>query len=162
MASYRIGPSGVFTSDDLIADAKTLDGQLEALGDNDLTTVSEQYFDGYQRFYSEWKTFYHGLTDYTVFGPAWNDSNRDQLIQFEDRLEALKSNYKKESGNEANIPDGGVKPNVDGPKDGFLDFLGIKKFFTQYKWPIIGAVVLLLLILFREPIAALIKGATRK
>lgn len=95
MAEYRVGPSDFFTPGDLHADADTLNGQVDALdavyesGGGD---PSADLQDAWARFTAQWHAFYR-----SAFGSFWDDlatavnnSNRDQLIQYEQRFEALR------------------------------------------------------------------------
>lgn len=157
-ATYRIGPSDFFTSDDLAADAATLDRQIGLLDDQDLTTVSQSYFDGWQDFVSEWKKFYSS-TFFNFIGAGWNDSNRDQLVQFENRFSTWASQYTTETHQA--LPGGVIAPST-GAKDTFGDHLGnqlrpLAAAASAYKWWLIGGAVVVLIIVYREPILRALK-----
>jgi hypothetical protein len=98
-SSYRIGPSDFFTSGDLQADGATLNGQVNRLDDADLSKPSAEWFDAWNAFVVQWRAFYKSLG----FFSAINDSNRDQLIQFEHRFNDLASQYQDATGD--TIPD---------------------------------------------------------
>lgn len=157
---YRIGPSDTFSNADLKADAATLNGQIDTLDNQDMTTVTQAWFDAWFDFRGEWKRFYSNTILGSFFGPAWNDSNRDQLIQFEDRFGTFAQQYKNQTGGE--LPGGVVDPST-----GAGDTLGahLKKqleaplvILDSYKWWIVAAVGVATLITFREPIKALLRG----
>jgi hypothetical protein len=112
--TYRIGPApDVFTSDDLAADANTLNSQINELDDADWSKPPQDLFDGWNSFVDEWRGFYRS-TFFNFFGAAWNDSNRDQLIQFETRFGTFAEQYKAASGNQ--LPGGVIAPST-GNKD---------------------------------------------
>jgi hypothetical protein len=97
-AQYRIGPSDLFSSSDLEADANTLKGQIEILDGLDWTAASQGLFDSWNGFLSDWKRFYNDTFTTAWFGAGWNDSNRDQLIQLERRFIAFAAQWQQESG----------------------------------------------------------------
>ena len=84
---YLIGPSDFFTGGDLAADAKTLDGQVDEL-DTQIEgneAIDQTLVDQWTAFHAEWKGFFadeFGGFFRNLF-TALNDSNRDQLIQYE-------------------------------------------------------------------------------
>lgn len=86
-AKYRIGPSDVFTPGDLAADAQTLNGQIDEL-DTQIegnTDIDQTLVDQWTAFHADWKGFFadeFGGFFRNLF-TALNDSNRDQLIQYE-------------------------------------------------------------------------------
>jgi hypothetical protein len=114
--SYRIGPSDVFTPGDLSADAATLNNQINALDNLDWTKPSQALFDAFFAFKSEWRTWYTETFSgwLGAFGAAFNDGNRDELIQFEIRFATFAVQYAAESGN--TLPGGVVQPST-GAKD---------------------------------------------
>lgn len=120
-ATYRIGPSDFFTSADLLADAKTLNGQINALDSANWDKPPEDLFASWNAFLSEWRGFYS-----TVFGgffgnwSAINNSNRDQLVQFEERFQTFSQQYQQATGRA--LPGGVVAPS-SGTKDGLGDHL---------------------------------------
>jgi|SRR6516164_795145 hypothetical protein len=118
--AYRIGPSDIFTSGDLLADANTLNGQMNSLDDQDFTKVSQALFDGWNSFLQEWRAFYKSTFGGLFNTSAWNNGNRDELIQFESRFAAFADQYKTESGN--SLP-GGVVNVSSGTKDTLGDQL---------------------------------------
>lgn len=115
---YRIGPSDLFTPGDLAADARVLNDQINNLDDQNWDAISEATFEAWLSFVSEWRGFYssHFGGFFTNLTTAINDSNRDQLIQFENRFAGFATQYKVESGN--NVPD------VVAPSTGAQDTLG--------------------------------------
>lgn len=113
--SYRIGPSDFFLPSDLLADANTLNDQINRLDDQNWDKPSQGLFDAFQDFISEWRKFYTSMG----FFSALNNSNRDQLVQFETRFIAFVSNYQAESG--VNVPD--VVAPSSGTKDTFGDHI---------------------------------------
>ena len=115
MAAYRIGPSDFFTPSDLLADANTLNNQVNRLNDQDWTKPSQALFDAFQNYLSEWRRFYSGMG----FFSALNNSNRDQLIQMEQRFEAFAENYQSEAG--VTVPD--IVNVSTGSKDGLGDHI---------------------------------------
>ena len=99
MATYRIGPSDLFTGADLQADAQTLEGQVQALDSQvegnqaagaDLVTA-------WVMFQAQWEGWYTstfvGAGNIQNFLTALNDGNRDQLIQYEQRFADLASQF---------------------------------------------------------------------
>jgi hypothetical protein len=119
-ASYRIGPSDFFTSDDLAADAETLKGQIAVLDGLNWDGVSQALFDSWLQYLSDFNRFYSGTFVSNWFGAGWNNSNRDELIQLERRYLDFLSRWEKESGEPA--PGGVVNPST-GTKDSFADHL---------------------------------------
>jgi hypothetical protein len=87
VATYRIGPSDTFTGGDLKADADTLNGQVEDLDGQTEGNESLQPSDVEQwvSWQGKWAAFYANDFGGTVTNllTALNDSNRDQLIQYE-------------------------------------------------------------------------------
>ena len=117
--SYRIGPSDTFLPSDLAADAATLNGQMNALDKLDWEKSSDEFFAAWNAFLQEWRGFYssHFGGFFTNLETAVNDSNRDQLIQFETRFGGFAAQYKQETG--ADVPGG-----VIAPSQGAQDTLG--------------------------------------
>jgi hypothetical protein len=115
---YRIGPSDFFTPGDLAADARTLNDQINNLDGQNWDAPSQSLFSAFQSFLSEWRSFYSSNFGgfFTNLATALNDSNRDQLIQFENRYTSFVNQYRLESGN--NIPD------VVAPSTGAQDTIG--------------------------------------
>jgi hypothetical protein len=103
-ATYRIGPSDFFSSADLEADAKTLSGQVAALDNEDWTAPAEDTFDSWWAFLSEWKTWYTDTFVNNWIGAGWNDSNRDQLIQYERRFLSFADLWQKQTGRQIGFP----------------------------------------------------------
>lgn len=114
-SSYRIGPSDFFTPGDLLADAATLNDQVNRLNDQNWDKPSEGLYDAFQAFLSEWRRFYSSMG----FWSALNNGNRDELIQMETRFGVFVAKYQEESGMQ--IPDV-VAPST-GTKDGLGDQL---------------------------------------
>ncbi len=159
---YRIGPSDLFTPGDLLADANTLNGQMNALDSLDMTKVSQSFFDGWNAFIQEWRTFYS-----TNFG-SWfsaaeasvNDSNRDQLIQFETRFSSWATQYQTESG-------GALPGGVVNVSTGAQDTLGAQIRnqlqplipsinMTYVLYGVVGVGAAVVLYIFRRPFMALV------
>jgi hypothetical protein len=89
-ATYRIGPSDVFSPGDLSADADTVDGQVKAL-DGELAGNEHapvDFVDQWTAWENQWRAFYtaHFGGFFTNFFSALNDSNRDDLIRYENQL----------------------------------------------------------------------------
>jgi hypothetical protein len=156
---YRIGPSDLFDNTDLNADAATLDKQIGLLDDQDMTTVSPAFFEGWLAFLAEWKKFYADTFLNSWFGPAWNDSNRDQLIQFETRFGTWSQQYTAETNQP--LPGGVIAPST-----GSGDTLGAQlanqlrplgAVASAYKWWLIGGAAVVLAVVYREPILRALK-----
>jgi hypothetical protein len=161
-AAYRIGPApDLFLSDDLAADALTLDGQIKSLDNQDMTKVSASYFDGWNAFVSEWRRFYSSVFLNSFFGAGWNDSNRDQLIQFETRFGTFAEQWAQQT---AQVLPGGVVAPSTGNKDTLGDQLHaqlspLAALGREY-WPwLVGVGVVIALYVFREPLGALARKA---
>jgi len=107
--TYRIGPSDVFTSDDLLADANILNGQMNSLDSQNWDRPSQATFDGWNAFLQDWRAFYRS-TFFNFLGAGWNNGNRDELIQFETRFATFAASYQRESGNA--LPGGVVAPST--------------------------------------------------
>ncbi len=159
--AYRIGPSDFFTSDDLLADANTLNGQMNSLDNQDMTKVSQSFFDGWNAFLQEWRAFYKNTFGGLFNVSAWNDSNRDELIQFESRFGNFVMQYTHESG--GSLPGGVVNPST-GAQDNFgaqirnqlqplLPSIDMTKVLIGAG--IIGTIIVVLV--FREPLLKLVK-----
>jgi hypothetical protein len=161
VAAYRIGPSDVFTTGDLAADAATLDGQISSLDNQDMTKVSAAFFDGWNAFVSEWRRFYTSVFVNSFWGAGWNDSNRDQLIQFETRFGVFAEQWAQQTAQ--TLPGGVVAPST-GTKDTLGDQIShqlqpLSALGREY-WPwLVGVGVVLALYVFREPLAALARKA---
>jgi|SRR4029078_12047 len=119
--SYRIGPSDFFTSDDLLADASTLNDQINRLDSQNWDNPSQGLYDAFQSFLSEWRKYYKNTFGgmFGGFFAAFNNSNRDELIQFEQRFQSFVQQYQTETG--TSIPD--VVAPSSGTKDGLGDHL---------------------------------------
>lgn len=157
--AYRIGPApDVFTSGDLAQDALTLDGQIKSLDNQDMTKVSQSFFDGWNAFVSEWRRFYTSVFVNSFFGAGWNDSNRDQLVQFETRFGTFAEQWSQQTAHQ--LPGGVVAPST-GNKDTLGDQLHaqlapIGALGREY-WPwLVGAGVLLGLYIFRAPLSRIV------
>jgi hypothetical protein len=165
MSMYRIGRSDFFTSGDLQADAATLDRQIALLDNQDMTKVTQTWFEGWQAFWSEWKRFYSDVFLNSIIGPGWNDSNRDQLIQFEERFGQWEPQWEAQSSQK--LPGGPPIAPSTGAQDGLGDHLAnqlrpIGAVFSTYKWWFIGGGIVVGLVLFREPLSALASKAIGK
>jgi hypothetical protein len=95
-ATYRIGPSDFFAPSDLAADAETVNGQIALLEPQVLTQAPVDFVDQWTSFESSWRAFYadHFAGFFSKIFTAFNDSNRDQLIQFENQLGAFQDKAK--------------------------------------------------------------------
>lgn len=164
---YRIGPSDFFTNEDLKADALTLNSQIDLLDDQPFEKVTEEWFDAWMAFRSEWKRFYSGTILGGIFGPAWNNGNRDQLIQFEERFKVWAAEYAVQVG--GSLPGGIVVPST-GTKDTFGDHLlkqieplvkPLAVVADSYKWYLIGGAALVALIVYRQPIMTGLRALRR-
>ncbi len=85
--TYRIGPSDFFTPGDLKADADTLNTQVGEL-DQQIEgneAIDQTLVDQWTAFHQAWTSFYSSQFGgfFTNLLTALNDSNRDQLIQYE-------------------------------------------------------------------------------
>lgn len=94
-ATYRVGPSDFFTPGDLSADADTLEGQVSAL-DRQIEGnegASVEFSDQWTAFLTSWRAFYnaHFGGFFSTFFSALNDSNRDDLIRYENQLGAFEA-----------------------------------------------------------------------
>jgi hypothetical protein len=122
-ATYRIGPSDVFTPGDLAADADTLNGQVTSLDaqveGNDSIDQSDQ--DQWTAWLASWKSFYsdHFGGFFTNLFTSLNDANRDQLIQFETTFGNFATQF---SSAGASVAGGVVAPST-GSKDTIGDQL---------------------------------------
>lgn len=168
MATYRIGKSDLFNNDDLKADALTLDRQINGLDDQPMDAVTQEWFDGWLKFRSEWKAFYSGTILGGFLGPAWNDGNRDQLIQFEERFVTWSQQYEEQT--KTTLPGGVINPS-QGSGDTFGTHLKdqlapivnpILAVADTYKGWVIAGLGLVALLYFREPILNGIKTLAGK
>jgi hypothetical protein len=119
-ATYRIGPSDFFTPGDLKADADTLNGQVDEL-DAQIegnTALDQTLVDQWTAFHQSWRDFYGKSFGgfFTNLFTSLNDSNRDQLIQFE----AMFGNFAAELAQQGASLAGGVVA----PSGGSGDTLG--------------------------------------
>jgi hypothetical protein len=144
-ASYIVGPASLFTPSDLAADASTLDGQVQALDGqvegND--SVDPGWLNQWIAFQGAWAAFY-----YQDFGGALtnlvtslNDSNRDQLIQYENTFQQL---YASSGQQLSNV----VSPST-GSQDSLSNLLGLPKLpssSTVTTWLIVIAVIVVALV----------------
>lgn len=94
-ATYRIGPSDFFTPGDLSADADTVEGQVSAL-DRQIEGnegAGVEFSDQWTAFVTSWRAFYsaHFGGFFSNLFSALNDSNRDDLIRFENQLGAFEA-----------------------------------------------------------------------
>jgi hypothetical protein len=108
-AVYRVGRSDFFTPGDLAADADTVDAQVTAL-DVSLDgneQAPQDWWDNWNAFVADWRGFYSkNFKGNGFFGnlvEALNDSNRDQLVAYETRLDTWAS---QAAGYGAGLPDG--------------------------------------------------------
>ncbi len=159
---YIIGSTGLFTSDDLATDAKTLDGQIQTLDNADWSAPPQDLFDAWFAFVAEWRGWYSSTFDYVLIGPAWNDANRDQLIQFEQRFASFAGRYQLASGN--TLPVDVIAPGT-GPKDSLADLLAkslkplIPSITAGQIWLVLGAVAAVgIAVYFRAPLARALKS----
>lgn len=120
MATYRVGPSSgflglgtsftqllsgggapaTFSPSDLQADADTLNGQValldaafQAAGG---VTPGSDLVNAWVLYQGDWAAFYadHFASWIDKQLTAWNDSNRDQLVQFEERFATIRDRMK--------------------------------------------------------------------
>lgn len=87
---YRIGPSDFFTGGDLEADASTLDAQVATL-DAELEgneSIGQDFQDQWTVWKASWAIFYddHFGGFFSSFVSALNNSNRDDLIRYENQF----------------------------------------------------------------------------
>jgi hypothetical protein len=92
-ATYRIGPSDFFTPGDLQADAQTLDAQVSNL-DSQIEggeAAPPDYVDQWTVWLQQWHAFRddHFGGWVSSFFSSLNDSNRDDLIRFENQFAAF-------------------------------------------------------------------------
>lgn len=106
---YRIGPSDFFTPGDLEADAKVLDGQMQALDAvvSANSAIPASWLASWKSFKTAWDAFNgdHFSGWFSSFGSALNDSNRDELIRYEDQFEQWLSDA---GGYASSLPAGSV------------------------------------------------------
>lgn len=102
-ASYRIGPSDLFVGSDLYADAKTLNAQvqgfdrlIESLPNSD-KRASDDLLQSWYSFTAQFNPYFRDTWQdngtFSNFLAALNDSNRDELIQWETRFADLVSQF---------------------------------------------------------------------
>ncbi len=102
-ATYRVGPSDVFSGGDLQADAATLDTQVEALDaqieGNEAAPID--FVDQWVAWQGTWKTFQaqHFGGVFSSFVSALNDSNRDDLIRYEGQFASFAAQAKSFGAN---------------------------------------------------------------
>lgn len=122
-ATYRIGPSDFFTPGDLKADADTLNGQINALDAQieGSDSIDQGTIDQWRAWLSSWQDFYGGEFGgfFRNLFTALNDSNRDQLIQFESTFANFASEFATAGAHVA----GGVVAPSSGSKDTIGDQL---------------------------------------
>jgi len=120
-ATYRVGRSDFFTPGDLAADAQTLDNQVDLLDaqlNTDTGSAPQSWLDSWHAFFASWKAFY--ASDFQgngFFGnlfTALNDSNRDELVSYEDRFDTW-ANDAKNYG--AELPGGSRVTTSEGSGD---------------------------------------------
>lgn len=96
--TYRIGPSDFFTPGDLTADANTVQAQVDVLNGlvNGNESVPPDFTDQWQAFETHWKGFYadHFGGFFSSWFSAFNDSNRDELISYENQLASFQDQAK--------------------------------------------------------------------
>jgi len=145
-ATYRIGPSDFFTAGDLEADASTLDGQVQAL-DAVIATgnVPPDFDDSWLSWVTTWNSFRSDHFDgfFSGFFSALNDSNRDQLISFENQFQQWRS----QAAGYGQTPAGpDIEPST-GAGDTFgkhvANQLGGLPSLSSFTWVIVAGVVLL-------------------
>lgn len=119
--TYRIGPSDVFTPGDLKADADTLNaqvGELDAQIEGN-EAIDQTLVDQWTAFHQAWTSFYSSQFGgfFTNLLTALNDSNRDQLIQYEQTF----ANFAQELQQQDNLQ---IAGGVVQPSSGSGDTLG--------------------------------------
>ncbi len=94
-ATYRIGPSDFFSPGDLEADADTLDAQVSTLdaGLEGNETVPGALLDQWIVWLGAWRAFRddHFGGYFSSFLSSLNDSNRDDLIRYENQYESFRA-----------------------------------------------------------------------
>lgn len=144
-ASYIVGPGSLFTSGDLAADASTLDDQVQALDAlvEGNESVDPGWLNQWIAFQGAWAAFYY--QDFggavTNFLTSLNDSNRDQLIQYEQTFQSL---YAASGQQLASV----ITPST-GSQDNLSNLLGLPKLpaaSTVTTWLIVIAVIVVALV----------------
>lgn len=108
-ATYRVGRSDFFTPADLADDATTLNAQIEQLDTllDGNTAAPQAWFDSWGSFVAQWKGFYNRtFAGNGFFGnlfTALNDSNRDELVSYEDRFDTWAKDAQQYGGG---LPEG--------------------------------------------------------
>lgn len=110
--TYRIGPSDFFTPGDLKADADTLNtqvGQVDAQVEGN-EAIDSTFVDQWTAFHQAWSQFYSSQFGgfFTNLLTALNDSNRDQLIQYEKTFANFAQQLQQQG--QAQIAGGVVEP----------------------------------------------------
>lgn len=122
-ATYRIGPSDFFTGGDLKADADTLDAQVKTLDAQveGNEAIDQASVDAWTAWLTQWRAFYNDEFGgfFRNFLTALNDSNRDQLIQYETTFANFASQFARAGAAVA----GGVVAPSSGSKDTLGDQL---------------------------------------
>lgn len=110
--TYRIGPSDFFTPGDLKADADTLNTQVDELDAQveGNEAIDSTLMDQWTAFHQAWKAFYSSQFGgfFTNLLTALNDSNRDQLIQYEKTFANFATQLQQQGA--AQIAGGVVEP----------------------------------------------------
>lgn len=144
-ASYIVAPGSLFTPSDLAADAATLDGQVQALDAlvEGNENVDPGWLNQWLAFQGAWAAFY--FQDFggtlTNLVTALNDSNRDELISYENQFQAL---YASSGQQLANV----IAPST-GSLDNLSNLLGLPKLpssSTVTVWLIVIAVIVVALV----------------
>lgn len=137
-ATYRIGPSDFFTPGDLKADADTLQSQVVALErqSNGRPGLPIDLVDAWVLFQGDWAAFYYQNFGgwLTNFLTAANNSNRDQLVQFEVRFADIAKRYANAGVEAAGVS---VQPKAESGPTGV---------FQWATFAIVGLIVLVVIV----------------
>lgn len=145
-ATYRIGPGDLFLPGDLKADADTLASQMEALDaqTNGAAGLPRDLVNAWVLFQGDWAAFYYAHFDGVLdeWLTAANDSNRDQLLQFETRFQKIVDGFRAAGLAVAGTD---VEPVDPEKRPGLLDKLGLGSGGAAFA--IWGAILLIVLII---------------
>jgi len=149
-ATYRVGPSDFFTPGDLSSDADTVNGQIAQLDaqiqGNELATG--EFTDQWTHFEVDWRTFYqaHFGGFFSNLFSALNDSNRDDLIRYENQLAAFQASAAA-FGASLIAP---VGPS-SGSKDTIGDQLSAQGLPSKSTLIVLGIIAVVVLVLWKSP-----------
>lgn len=146
-ATYRIGPSDFFLPGDLAADAATVDGQITELDELlDDAGAPAEFADQWLYFHNAWSGFYsdHFGGFFSNLVSALNNSNRDDLIRYENQLAAFQAQART-FGAEQVAP---VAPST-GTKDTLGDHLNAQGLPSAVSLTVLLVAVALLIVLWK-------------